>query len=71
MTLDQVAELEKMKELDIKCPIYMDAWTAITDHRVFVDAHVSMIRAHFGTKLATPYWNRLIEFRNHIKEKNK
>ena len=69
MTLEQVEELEKMKDLDIPCPVYMDAWTAITNHRVFVDAHVSFIRAHFGTKLATPYWNRLIEFRNHVNQK--
>ena len=50
--------------------IKLNGWTTITNPKLFLESHLSIVKCHNGEKLFRPYLDRLIEYKNLINEKD-
>lgn len=59
----KLAELEqKLKDLNLKGAIQLDAATKINDVQLFIESHISFLKANSGNIVYLPYYTRLMKF---------
>jgi hypothetical protein len=66
MRFEQVEEFYKTATIP-KGPIKLNKWSTIEDPQKFVDFHLNAIRKHRGVRTYLPYFERLVEFMEYLK----
>ena len=65
----EIAELEKFFTITaLPEKIRLNSWSMIVDAKLFKESHMSIVRAHNGEELFSPYLNRLFELKNIIEK---